>query len=230
MWAKSIVLGGVVLAIAGALQFRGAFESRATAASPALHGLLSVPVQGWAVRDLPIGDTELVKEVSANTLRYDDYCFREYRRGETVFTVYVAYWAPGKHPPQMIAQHVPDRCWTMNGMICEEMRFNVPAAIGGKTLWPAQWRKFREPSGDVVYTMFWHMVGDRPYDFGERFYDMPGPVTYWSEAIRFAVGAQPEQHFFRITSNVSPEQIWNEPGFQQAVHGFLQLGLVRRER
>jgi hypothetical protein len=76
--------------------------------------------------------------------------------------------------------------------------------------------------------MFWHMIGDRPYDYGEQFYSMPHPVTYWWEALRFATGVKAEQFFFRITSNVPPEQIWNEPAFQFAVQGFLTLGLGRQ--
>jgi hypothetical protein len=130
----------------------------------------------------------------------------------------------------MITQHTPDRCWTLNGMTCEELRFNVPATVGGQALWPAQWRKFRDPRGNITYTMFWHMVGDRPYDFGERFYDMPSPVTYWSEAMRFATGSRPSQLFFRITSNKAPESIWDEPGFQAAIQGFRSLGLEQRTK
>lgn len=227
---KIIVLLALVLSAAVLLQSRGMFEGKANGPKVDLRDALAVAVPGWTATDLPIGATEMVTETAARALRYDDYFFRSYRRADIEFTVYVAYWSPGKQPPQMITQHVPDRCWTMNGMTCEEMRFNIPTAAGGKTLWPAQWRKFRAPGGGIAYTMFWHMVGDRPYDFGERFYDMPSPVTYWSEAIRFAVGSKQQQLFFRITSNVPPEQIWNEPGFQQAIHGFLPLGLARREK
>ena len=225
MQFKLIILLVVVLLIAAMLQTRGQFEGRPSTNKPDLRAAMACEVPDWKAQDLPIGETEEVRNAAAKTLRYDDYFYRSYRRGGVEFTVYVAYWGPGKYPPQMITQHTPDRCWTLNGMTCEETRFDLPVSIGGKPLWPAQWRKFRAPQGGITYTMFWHMVGDRPYDFGKRFYDMPSPVNFWSEALRFAAGSQPAQLFFRITSNVSPEKIWNEPGFQQAVGGFHTLGL-----
>ncbi len=215
---------GVLLFATVAIQFRG---QRSSTAQVDLYPVLAATPAGWTVRDLPMGDTEMLREAAAKTLRYDSYFHRAYRKDGVEFSVYVAYWSPGKHPPQMITQHVPDRCWTLNGMTCEEMRFEVPVAVDGVSLWPAQWRKFRDPQGGITYTMFWHMVGDRPYDFGERFYDMPDPVTFWSEALRFAAGGQPAQLFFRITSNVPPEQIWDEPGIRTALLGLPKLGLAK---
>ena len=207
---KVLLPFATVLALAVSLQFRDGFTAEENHPSPDLRGVLSANPEGWIVEDLPIGDTEQLREVSQQTLRYDDYVFRRYRRGTVEFTAYIAYWRPGKHPPQMIAQHTPDTCWTLNGMTCEEMRFNVRQRLGSAELWPAQWRKFRTPNGQVIYTMFWHSVGDRPYDYGERFYSTPNPVTHWYESLRFAVGAKRPQIFFRITSNTPVEEIWED--------------------
>lgn len=230
MRIKLVIVLTVVLLGAILLQTRNIVQPGPVSSKVDLRAALAVDVPGWVARDLPIGETEQVRTAAANTLRYDDFVFRSYRRGEVEFTIYVAYWGPGKQPPQMITQHTPDRCWTLNGMTCEEMRFNVPTLIEDKALWPAQWRKFRDPRGNITYTMFWHMVGDRPYDFGERFYDMPNPVTFWREALGFAAGSQPAQVFFRLTANVPPEKIWNDPGFQQAMKGFMPLGLAQTDK
>jgi len=209
------------------MQASQGFKVSSGAESVDLHKGLAAAPSGWTARDLPIGGTEYLQKATENTLRFDSWFLREYERAGVSFTIYAAYWRPGKHPPQMITQHTPDRCWTLNGMTCEEMRFNVPAMVEGQTLWPAQWRKFRDLRGNITYTMFWHMVGERPYDFGERFYDMPDPVTFWSEALRFATGPKPAQFFFRVTSNIPFEQLWLEPGFQKAIKPFTGLGLKR---
>jgi len=224
-WLLGLV-AGIVLAAAVAVQFRSG-PAEAPAALVDLHAALAAEPEGWTVRDLPIGETEMLQEAAAKTLRYDSYFYRSYRKGGVEFTVYVAYWSPGKHPPQMITQHVPDRCWTLNGMTCEEMRFDVPVTIGGAALWPAQWRKFKTPGGQITYTMFWHLVGGRPYDFGHRFYDMPDPVTFWQEAARFYFGGKTDQYFLRITSNVPPEQVWSSPALQQALAGVARLGFAQ---
>jgi hypothetical protein len=227
MKLKWTAAAALVLVAAVGLQFRGAFEASQPARSVDLRAALAVEPAGWEAKDLPIGDTEVLREAAASTLRYDEYFYRLYRRGSTEFTVYVAYWKPGKYPPQMIAKHTPDMCWTLNGMTCEEMRFSVSKQISGVELWPGQWRKFRAPSGQINYTIFWHMVGERPFDYGTQFYSIPHPVTFWLESLRFAVGAKSEQFFFRMTSNVPPEDLWNDVGFQQATAGFVTLGLAK---
>jgi hypothetical protein len=216
------IAAGILLVATIAIQFRG---QRSATAQVDLYSLLAAAPAGWTVWDLPLGDTEMLQEAAAKTLHYDSYFHRAYRKDGVEFTVYVAYWSPGRHPPQMIAQHVPDRCWPMNGLLCEGMRFNVTTKIGSRALWPAQWRKFRDGKGNPIYTMFWHKVGDRPYDFGSRFYDIPSPFTYWSEALSYVARVQPAQVFFRITASVPLEQIWSEGGFQEAIRGFLVLGL-----
>ena len=217
----------VVLGVAVIVQWRGGREVE-SAPPVDLQAVLGVTPAGWAVQDLPIAATEFAQQAAAKTLLYDSYFYRAYRRGGVEFTLYVAYWRPGKHAPQMITQHVPDRCWTMNGMKCDEMRFDVPEKVQGVDLWPAQWRKFSAGGGQITYTMFWHMVGERPYDFGKRFYDMPDPVTFWLETARFYFGGRQPQYFYRITSNVPPEEIWNDPGFQEVMAGAMKLGLAAK--
>jgi hypothetical protein len=226
---KAALLVALVLTAAVALQFQGGFSVQKDYPLPALREALAVEPDGWIAEDLPIGDTELLKQTSQETLRYDDYIFRRYRRGNVELTVYVAYWHPGKHPPQMIAQHTPDMCWTLNGMTCEEMRFHVRTRIDQRELWPAQWRKFRSPSGEVIYTMFWHLVGQRPFDYGSELYNVPDPVTYWVEAINFALTKRRPQLFFRVTSSEPPESLWHDAGVQKALRGFIRLGLARPE-
>lgn len=219
--AASTLAMGVVMSITGK------FEPPSTYVSPDLRKILYVKPSGWEVQDIPLGNTEMLRQAVERTLRYDDYFFREYRSGNIDFSIYVAFWAPGKQPPQLIAQHTPDKCWTVNGWTCTEMRFNQQYEVGGVKLWPAQWRKFRSPAGEDIYTVFWHIIGDRQYDYGERFYETSDAVTYAMEALRFFVGSKHEQFFIRVSSNVPPEKIWGEAGFQEVAEGLLKLGLQR---
>lgn len=192
---------------------------------PDLAKTLAVEVPGWVAQDLPIGKTEFLTQAAEKTLQYDSYFYRGYRRGDEEFTVFVTYWRSGKHPPQMVAQHTPDRCWTMNGAVCEEARFNVPETVEGHALGPAQWRKFRNPDGSITYVMFWHRVGDRFFDYGNKTADMLNPVTFWKEQANYLLGGNTEQYFFRVTFNVPPDEIWSDRGFQQAMDGMLKFGL-----
>ena len=97
---------------------------------PDLKAIFTKPTPSWETTDLPIGETESVKLAAEQNLRYDRYFFRSFRKGSIEFTIYVAYWLPEKQPPHLITQHVNDRCWTMNRMICDKTRFEVPTSIG----------------------------------------------------------------------------------------------------
>ncbi len=84
---------------------------------------------GWMASDQPIGRTEFWQKVTEDTLRFDDHIFRVYQRSDAQFGVYVAYWGHGRQAPQAVAQHTPDRCWTMNGSVCVEARHGVRYAL-----------------------------------------------------------------------------------------------------
>ena len=183
-------------------------------------------VIGWSKTDLPIGATEQLERISAETLRYDSYFYRSYSKGTIQFSIFVAYWSRGKHPPQMVAQHTPDRCWTMNGATCMEARNHVLFRIGKSDLVPTQWRKFKMPDGSLTYVLFWHRVGTRFFDYGDHMADMLDPFTFWKEEVNFLAGGKAEQYFFRLTSNVAPEELQNDQGFISATRGLLALGLA----
>ena len=192
---------------------------------PVLESFLPAGLAGWKAHDTPIGATEQLEKVSANVLRYDRYIYRTYRRGSTEFSVFVAYWRDGRQSPNQTAQHTPDRCWTMNGAVCEEARYQVRYPFGSTFLPQAQWRRFVNPGGAKVYVLFWHRVGGRFFDYGNRSAEMLNPVTFWAEAGRHIIGGNSEQYFYRIVSNVPPETLWSDPEFQQVVAGLVAMGL-----
>ncbi len=53
-----------------------------------LRQSLAVSVSGWQAKDLPIGETEEVREVAEKTLCYDDYFSRSYRKRDVELNVF----------------------------------------------------------------------------------------------------------------------------------------------
>lgn len=72
-------------------------------------------ITGWAVRDLPLGPTEVVVEASKEILGFDDYINREYSNGANTVGVYIAYWKPGTAGARTVRGHIPDNCWVEAG-------------------------------------------------------------------------------------------------------------------
>ena len=164
------------------------------------------------------------------TLNFDDYVFRVYQRGDTVVGVYIAYWGAGRMPLQKVASHTPDRCWTENGWTCPEQRFNVALQNEGVALKPAQWRLFVPPGGaggSKEYVLYWHLVGDGVYDYGDRFNNRPDAYKWWRDTVRYAFTGSAEQYFVRLSCNRPFEDVWNDPGFERVLASVAAVGVAR---
>lgn len=226
-----ILLPAAVLLTAVAVQAVDLF--REVPAAKPLHVAGTVPssLAGWTERELPLGPNEFVSKEAEKILNCDEVVNREFRRGDQVFTVYVAYWRPGKMPVRMVACHTPDRCWTENGWRCLEMRFKQSLAIENLQLKPAEWRKFEPPAGgEATYVLFWHLVDGELYNYGERFNSIPDPRRWVMDALRQAFVGCSEQYFIRISSNQPLETIRSDPGFRRVVEKLGSLGLGASSR
>ena len=183
-------------------------------------------MEGWRISDELLGPTEGVSKSMMKTLNLDDYVFRRYQRGAVQFTVYAAYWAPGKMPTRLVASHTPDRCWTEGGMRCVDMRFRQRLELGGRALLPAEVRTFTPPTGDErTHVIYWHTVEGRIYDYGARFNAVPHPWLWWKDTLAQAAYGSREQLFVRIASPVTIETLWRDPGFQRVLASVAALGL-----
>lgn len=188
-------------------------------------------LNGWRVRDEPLGPTEFLKSAVEQNLNYDDMVNRIYQNNDTTLGVYVAYWSPGRMPVQKVASHTPDRCWSENGWSCREFDRITGLTVGedGPEITPAQWRVFQPPqSEESTYVMYWHLVGGDLYDYGEGLNKSLGPIAWWKETLHYAFKGSAEQYFIRLTSNRSFEEIWNEPGVEEIVAALAKLGLAER--
>ncbi|MEO6243800.1 MAG: exosortase-associated EpsI family protein [Opitutaceae bacterium] len=230
-----LIVAAAVLIAGGALQFmRPRDMSGGDQARPAqpveLKQRIPASLAGWTVRDEPLGPNESVRSAVERTLNYDDHVYRLYRRNGVTVGVYVAYWAPSRMPVQKVASHTPDRCWTENGWTCLESRFHETVTTPGTTLRAAQWRLFRAPGAGEQreYVLYWHLVGPRLYDYGERFNASPGLLRWWREAVAYALAGSQEQYFIRLTSSLPFERLAGEPGWQELLGALARLGLAAK--
>lgn len=191
-----------------------------------LAELIPSSVPGWQVRDLDLGPTESVTQRSFDLLRLDDFVHREFRRGDRQFSVYVAYWKPGKMPVRLVNQHTPDRCWTEVGWVCTDRQWNVRREVNGQALQPGQWGVY-EIHDYRNYTYFWHVVGDRAHWYGgERLNTKTSLTTVWEDFSKFGLNVHREQFFVRIVSPEPMDDLWDDPAFQTVMQALAELCLA----
>jgi hypothetical protein len=222
-----LLVPGIILVLAIAAQAWGGLREVAVSRGPHLEALMPPVPAGWTVREVPLGRTEFLQGEVERILNYDDVLYREYRRGDRGFEVYVAYWGAGKMPTRLVASHTPDRCWTENGWRCLEMKFKQVKQVGGTTLQPGEWRRFLPPAGGAeTYVLYWHLVDGEVYDYGERFNAVPDPFRWWKDAVQQAVLGSREQYFVRLTSLEPLETWWTDPTFVEVVRSLKGIGLA----
>ena len=224
-----IFLGFLVLGIVVFLP-NNPFENRSSKVNLGLHlkKLFSVNVENWKYQDLELGSTERGIEKAKKILNFDDHFYREYRNGDLVFSLYVAYWGEGKMPAQLVASHTPDRCWVENGMKCLDYRFSENLSVENFSLLPAQWRVFKKPnSQNNSYVLYWHLIDGELYDFGNRLNAIPHPLNWIRDALKDAFLGTREQYFVRLVSNVPFEYIWEDNDIKKIVSNLKNIGLAK---
>lgn len=225
---KAVLLATAGLLVAGICVqafFRWREPAR-VASRGRLADLVVRAVDGWTVSDERLGPTEVVSQSVLKNLNLDDYVYRRFQRGALEFTVYAAYWGPGKMPTRVVASHTPDRCWTENGMRCLDMRFHERLSVVGRPLLPAEVRTFAGPTGaEKIHVAYWLTVEGKLYDFGGRFTAVPSVWLWWKDAVAQAAYGSREQLFVRVASRVPLERLWPEPEFQRIFASVAGLGL-----
>lgn len=224
LFAAIVLLGAVVIQLVANLK-------------PVPEGSLTAPLKeaipdqlaGWEVEDLDLGPTESVTQRSYDLLNLDDFVHRSYKRGDTAFSVYVAYWKPGKMPVRLVNQHSPDRCWTEVGFTCTDREWNVRRSVEGEDLQPAQWGVY-ELGDSVNYTYFWHIVGGEAHWYGgERINTRSSISSLWEDFRKFGLNVHREQFFVRVVSAKPMDALWEMPGFQAVMADLADLCLAEQE-
>lgn len=220
-----IVVVGFALVVAIGLQL---MPGRAPLPGKGKHltDMLPTTVSGWESRLVPLGQSEAGTEKVEEVLRFDDACFREYYHGGVSgFSVYIAYWNPGKMPVQLVASHTPDQCWVEAGWTSVEANHRVSLGGSKAKLRPAQGRVFRDAHGLVQHVLFWHLIGNKLYDYGTRVSIVPSPWNWWRDVALGAVVVPREQYFIRLTSARPFEELKGDPGWDEMLSALSRLGL-----
>jgi hypothetical protein len=207
-------------------------------ASPSASSSLAfLPLSGtgWNSTAVALGATEAAVANVADILRFDDVFHREYTSGQASFALYAAYWGPGKIPTQLVASHTPDRCWTSAGWKCTEQIHDYVVASGNRSLRSGEGRIFEASGTPTQHVVYWHLVGNELYDYGERFNAVPSVWRWWRDAAKQVFQAPPEQYFIRLSSTRPLEKLREDPAFQAVTAALAQIGLgaggeLKRER
>lgn len=163
----------------------------------------------------------------AGVLRTEHLLERTYSKTDeagrrVTVTVYVAWWPAGATSVSAVATHTPEACWPGTGWAMDEtasVRRELPLP-GGRAAEQAEQRAFR--NGDYPQTVwFWHLVDGHPL--------APFDPRSWQEQLSlfFRQGARGEaaQAFVRISSNLSWEELADEPLLSEVLAGFAELGV-----
>ena len=173
----------------------------------------------WLVKDLPLGETERQTKVAQELLQFDDYIYSEYSSGNAKFTIYLAYWKPGRAARGLAGGHTPDTCWTAAG--CKILD-RISEISPDPSLPPGEWRRFRMPGGTNAEVYFWHIVGGKVLHF-----DQESPIMWLRDAIREISVARSEQYFLRITTDGSFSDLVAMSSFRDVLKRVSQVVLPR---
>ncbi len=225
-----LIVVGAIFLVAVAIQAYPLFVTSEITKPDSLDNLISRDLPGWSVEDLPLAETEELRNVVESRLRFDDAISRIYQQGNTQVILYVAYWSPGKEPIRLVQNHTPDRCWVSNGWICLDEEYAVSKTLptSGTALKPAEWRIFEHGNNNTVqHVLFWHIAGDDVVIYRRQ--EVMDRTAALKDIFRFGLNQRREQFFVRLSSNMPIEQIWDDPGVQQIIRDLADLCLQTEE-
>lgn len=217
-----VVLAGVI----GANTYNHFFFHPEQTLEGNLNDKIPSELPGWEIRDLPLAESEEMQNRVEGILNYSEALFREYRRGDTEFSVYIGYWEPRRMPIRLVQAHTPDICWVRNGWEVKDMEESLQLTCQGMPLMPTESRIMGRDAF-TIHVYYWHVVGEDIYVnriIGT--WDRLDPIK---SLFRFGLHQQQEQFFIRISSNRPLAEIWNDPDIQTIVAGLADLAIKTTE-
>ena len=221
-FANAVIL---LLLLGTAALFAYVYFGKPKAESRMLEGTLAkiIPakVEGWASKDLPLGDTPEVERAARKILQASDYLSREYKSddGSSAFGLYIAYWEKGKDGTANASSHTPDRCWVENGWknhLDKKKSDYLFGDIDGIKIMPAYYRYMTfDRAGVKRNVLFWFIADGKRYDYGDGNTYVRNPIDYFKNMFISAFIGSPDLYFVRLDSETPFEELAKNPGFRK---------------
>ncbi|MEO0510107.1 MAG: exosortase-associated EpsI family protein [Verrucomicrobiota bacterium] len=189
-----------------------------------LSDLFPSELKGWKVRDMKMSNSPEAAARVSDFLKFDDSLFRVFQKSDTIVSLYIAYWTPGKASYRWAGAHTPDTCWVQNGWTRLDREYGIPFNSASADFQPAEFGIF-EKNGNVENVYFWHLVGG--VAFG---YDQKGGHNIFGALIdiqKHGLNLRQEQFFIRLSSNKMIEELKGMEGFQTLLDGLAEIGLEK---
>lgn len=222
-WRRWALPAGLTLLLAVAVSVQALPQKQEALLKPKLALAEYFPMDsgGWQGHDEPLAETEALAGTVQTILNYDDAMLRFYKKGGQQFSVYVAYWTPGKMPARDIAFHIPDKCWTATGMTRTAANYNYQKEFDGQPLAPAQYREFESP-GVKQAVIYWHIYDGKTIVYNPD--GSPSDLSMVTDLMKRGLKQRGEQFFIRIATPGQLEPLWNDQGFRDIIELIAPLG------
>lgn len=219
-----VVLAVILTAGWVTIRFRSrpAMERPPTGAA-VVAGLKDFKPAGWQVTEVPLGPTEFSQQLVSQILRFDEVAFLQFRNGTREFSVYIAYWGPGKADLRTVNAHTPDTCWVNSGWQTKEKRSGFTGFGPASALPTGEYRCYSN-QGTLQHVAFWHMLAGRPVKMWRN--GFPTPDFMWSVFRGNREALSGEQYFIRITSPRDLSEMWDDPVFIEMLRRLGKTGLA----
>ncbi|WP_404420281.1 exosortase-associated EpsI family protein [Nibricoccus sp. IMCC34717] len=208
-------------ASAFALNFIDFSPGRVSKRNVPLNDYFPASMFGWTGDNLPLAQTESAVSKTEKILRLDEFIFRSYRKAGLEFSVYVAYWSPGKIAAREVAFHIPDKCWLTAGWERRGATYDHVIAVDGRPLAPCQLRQFAN-SSTTQNVIYWHLFNGVPIVYNRD--GSPSDLSMLTDLFKLGLKLKGEQYFIRISSATPLDELMKDEGFVQVMELVGDLG------
>lgn len=228
----------VVAALIGVIFYVRVFTRAAPQFTATLESVVPARIDGWTVEDVPLAETEGMRQYVGKMLKFDQYVSRTYRKGDLNIVFYAAYWEPNGKTPFDAGGHNPDSCWVNFGWTREAREYsNAGRTVGERELVPFEYGVYSK-DGERQPVIFWHLVNGRPFIYETQKLGwregLEGAIERASVRMedfrRLGLNQRREQMFIRISfPNQDFEKVRENPDFQAFLLSLGRLGIFTDE-
>ena len=175
-------------------------------------------LEGWEVKELPIGPNEFLEEVTEEILGFS-YCrnFRFQRRSEC-FEVFLAFWGKGNISEREVAGHTPEICYTRQGL-----NLDRKSEISNRTIDIPMWLLEFSHRGESLSLVYFHLADNRVVKHGRS--GSPEFSTYLKRLLSGELNFKKRQLLVRLTfpcSSMPSESVRNHPEMERLIADILR--------